>query len=1017
MKTIKRKKRERDLKINYAVRSRGNNRMYTIKGCRTSFSWSLGIWLLAAALAVPGRVQAQEETSDKLRALAAVSDGRKVERELHHIHIGNKDEGSGCYTKDIVHVHEGNPSEGGICYSDPIYHEHTGNETAGGGCYGEKNYHVHEGNEAEGGGCYKTPHYHVHEGNTLTGGICFETPVYHTHDGNETRGGICYQTPVYHVHSGSAAAGGGCYQEAVCHSHAGSAVKGGGCYGAAVYHTHAGSASKGGGCYGQTVYHSHTGSGGSGGGCYGKAVYHIHTGSPLTGGGCYTVADYHSHIGNDIFGGDCYSPVNHTHTDACYTMDECTATYEGGLQIVNEYDEYCHHHDATLHVKFEGDFQHQNCGLGKTRESKTICWACKKMDKTHEYQKEICGKDETVIEGYVLSCGKGTDTVDAWRLGCNQNETTIMGYEINCGKNTATIDAYQMNCGKNEKSVESYRRSCGKTESTVESYKRNCKKAESTVDAYRKSCPKDEKDIDAYEQSCKKTAQMVEKYERDCGKKEETIDSYARNCERDGTFIDAYALSCQKTDKMIDGYELGCNKEEETACAVFSLWNTESEWTNGPVVLRAVCEAKSGFLRLEKDPFLWEDAYADEVENEGSKAENGTAKKYKEKEYSNEKNIKNNRTERISDNRSVEENGVYAVRLMVESEDIAEREPVLSIEVRNIDKTAPLIREITYNKEPNVQKNEICVVAEDIQPDGGDGSGLPQEAYSFDGGKTWVAESIYEVRENGIVDIAVRDFCGNIANERVQIENIRENRADDDSDEDGSENEDKKDDGSGDDNDKDDGDSAGHDSGDNDDKNEPDKENPPKKKAERRPDIPEEKKMPGKDKPSVRKRDEDTKEIKPKEVKLPQKKEEEMVKLPEVKAMPVSNSQLQTAKKKEVMAPVVKAITFTVSGVAFTAVLLYLLYMMFRSIKVYHQDGEGGSRYAGSCMMKKTENGFEVKLPDMILEQSTTGQFVMRPSGIFAVRYKGEELMVLSGRRKESVWIDREIPLKLTTFV
>ncbi len=153
------------------------------------------------------------------------------------------------------------------------------------------------------------------------------------------------------------------------------------------------------------------------------------------------------------------------------------------------------------------------------------------------------------------------------------------------------------------------------------------------------------------------------------------------------------------------------------------------------------------------------------------------------------------------------------------------------------------------------------------------------------------------------------------------------------------------------------------------------------------------------------------------EIKLPEKKEETVVKQPEVKAAPDSEVKSETVKKEEVVAPVVKAVTYTVSSVAFAAVLLYLLYMMFRSIRVYHQDGEGASHYAGSCMLKKTENGFEVRLPDMIVEQSATGQFILRTGSIFASRHKGEELMILTGKRKDAVWIDKEIPYKLAVFV
>ena len=148
-----------------------------------------------------------------------------------------------------------------------------------------------------------------------------------------------------------------------------------------------------------------------------------------------------------------------------------------------------------------------------------------------------------------------------------------------------------------------------------------------------------------------------------------------------------------------------------------------------------------------------------------------------------------------------------------------------------------------------------------------------------------------------------------------------------------------------------------------------------------------------------------------------EKTEEGSVKQQQANAAGTSAVKPKTIWQKQAIAPVVKAVTYTVSSVAFAAVLLYLFYMMLRSIRVYHQDGEGGSHYAGSCIMKKTESGFEVKLPDMILEQSLTGQYTLRPGRIFAARHKGEELLILTAQRKESVWVDREIPLKMATFL
>ncbi len=979
-----------------------------------------GILAMAAVFALPAQGYAGERMETQGETDSAVG-GMRVEQELFHIHIGNE-EGSGCYTKEIRHVHEGDAGGGGGCYRSPVYHVHTGNETDGGGCYGKADYHVHTGNETDGKGCYGKAVYHVHAGNVSSGG---------------------------------------------------------GCYGEAVYHAHTGSVSSGGGCYGKTVCHVHTGSASSGGGCYGKAVYHVHTGDAQAGGGCYTVPVYHSHDGNETAGGSCYQPVYHAHTDACYTTETCTAVYEGGFQRLDEYDEHCYHHGETLHMTFEGTFQHQSCGQGRVTDRKSICWACHKMDITHQYQKTVCGKGEDTVEGYVISCGKGTDTVDAWNLGCGKNESTVVEYGMDCGKNTSTVDSYRINCGKNEKSVDAYRQNCGKTEKTVVSYQINC------------------------------------------GKTEESIDSYSRICGKDETVTDAYALDCGKTEETIDGYGLNCGREENTAYAIFSLSNTCAGWSREPVVLQAACEDEDGFLLLAEKPFVWEGAETEEGGEGSTEAEEKTGSGDGENVHVPYRNSKY----------TAAENGVYTVRLLAENEDMDKKEPVLSIEVKNIDRTAPAIREVLSGTEAEAEQNRIRVTAEDVQPDGSRGSGLPREAYSFDGGKTWTTEREYTVKENGTVEIAVRDICGNVSRESITVSNIRKEEPDgggtgdggddgkkeedgkgdtgngngkedekedngkkEDGKEDGKENgkedtgigdgkendgkkEDgsdglKEDDGNGKtddsgkkDNMEEDLDSAGQTQGNRDDSDDgssdsgddggngedgsggfgngaengredikiPEEGMQPEKTAEKKAGR---KKTGGKAEKNAEDGDggsnrrQHTAGIRPilpdaeragehkagkKEHKLPGK-EETTVKQKEVKAEPVLAVRQGTMKKTEVMAPVVKAVTFTVSGVAFAAVLLFLLYMMLRSVGVYHQDGEGGSRYAGSYMMKKTENGFEVNLPDLLLEQSSTGQFTLRTGRLFARRHKGEELVVLAGRRKEAVWIDWEIPLKLATF-
>lgn len=979
--------------------------------------------------------------------------GGRAERKLYHVHIGTAQEGTGCYKREVLHVHEGSPGKEGACYQAPVYHEHTGNEKEGGGCYGEADYHVHKG--------------------------------------DETAGGVCYEEPVYHSHAGSPQAGGGCY-------------------GKEAYHKHTGDALAGGGCFGKPVNHSHAGSAATGGGCYGKPVYHSHTGNDGAGGGCYTVPVYHTHIGDSASGGNCYGAVYHTHTDGCYGFGECTVSFEGGLHIVDKQDANCPQHGLVQHVTFEGTFNHRNCKEEKVTETRTVCWTCRDMGYSHEYPKAVCGMEDA-IEEYTLICGKEPGTaVDYWEKGCGQEEGAFVEYGINCGKDTLAAESYEINCGKTQQTVELYEVSCEKTEETVESYRLSCKKTEETVDAYSRNCGKGVEDVDAY------------------------------------------ALSCGKTEESVEGYELGCGREEGVPYAVFSLSKDSFGWSSQPVVLRAECENKDGFLRFSKEPFVWQE----NPMGEGAGNVSGGG-------------IGENGPDGLASVYSVKENGVYTVRLQTENEDVDDRTPALSVTVKNIDTTPPRILDIVYDKEEGIAETELRLEAEDVQPDASRGSGLAAQAYSFDGGRTWSESNLHQVRENGLVEIAVRDMCGNVTGISLEIGNLKEegglgetgegeDKEEGGEDADKEEGEDKgegggedKEEGEGEDKDKEEeggqdkeegeengkeeGEGEGADKEENKDKEEGEgngtdegeeegKEEGIDKEAgegngtnqgEEEGESGDREEAEGEDKAEgsgdgIGKEEEGAKESdkesggengspdmesglesgngnsgfmerdkkepfdkleKTEQNKLltlwnqPEKrrrktkeegedketgqqalpgdhaarmeieaipdaeegedgakpegkmeKEEVTVKPKEVNAVQVSQGKKGMMQTGAVVAPVVKAITFTMGGVAVAAGFLYFLYMLFRSIKVYHLDGEGTSHYAGSCLMKKTDNGFAVRLPDMMIEQSSTGQFALRPGSMFASRHKGQELIILAGERREAVWIDKEMPLKLVTF-
>ena len=182
------------------------------------------------------------------------------------------------------------------------------------------------------------------------------------------------------------------------------------------------------------------------------------------------------------------------------------------------------------------------------------------------------------------------------------------------------------------------------------------------------------------------------------------------------------------------------------------------------------------------------------------------------------------------------------------------------------------------------------------------------------------------------------------------------------------------------------------------------------------------KKTEGKEKSEEEEKENGTEKTGKRKIRIPDKgktyeKETVQAKVPENAAMPEEGSHIRVAKQAEAAGRVVKAVTFTISGIMLASGMLYLIYLMFRSIQVYDCDGEGKARYAGSCIMKRTGDGFEVKIPDMIWEHSATEQYSLRPGRTFVKRNKGKELTVIAGEQRGSVWIDREIPFRVTMHV
>lgn len=115
---------------------------------------------------------------------------------------------------------------------------------------------------------------------------------------------------------------------------------------------------------------------------------------------------------------------------------------------------------------------------------------------------------------------------------------------------------------------------------------------------------------------------------------------------------------------------------------------------------------------------------------------------------------------------TVYRNGMYTVTVRDKTHQTSSK----SVLVEGIDGEGPVIKEITKkgleSKNGYAKQVQIKVTAEDSA------SGLAKEAYSFDGGKTFLSQNSITVSHNGNIQIAVRDSVGNCTQADVTVTEI-----------------------------------------------------------------------------------------------------------------------------------------------------------------------------------------------------------------------------------------------------
>ncbi len=200
---------------------------------------------------------------------------------------------------------------------------------------------------------------------------------------------------------------------------------------------------------------------------------------------------------------------------------------------------------------------------------------------------------------------------------------------------------------------------------------------------------------------------------------------YHCNC---GEIVTTYKLGCGRDSTKIDGYKLNCGLAEGEVIGIFTLKPKENSYSNSNQITASVTSLNSKVTIIE---YKW---------NTGATAESIVS----------------------------EQNGTYTCSLTY-SDHGTERSQDLSINIDNIDNLAPQA-EVTFEAGWSKEDVTVTLNAEDVPGTAlSCCSGLPAEAYSWDGGTTWgtVTEQVFGASNS--FEIWIRDNAGNITKKNVDL--------------------------------------------------------------------------------------------------------------------------------------------------------------------------------------------------------------------------------------------------------
>lgn len=316
----------------------------------------------------------------------------------------------------------------------------------------------------------------------------------------------------------------------------------------------------------------------------------------------------------------------------------------------------------------------------------------------------------------------------------------------------------------------------------------------------------------------------------------------------------------------------------------------------------------------------------------------------------------------------VEKNGNYSVVVR----DKADNRATANYQVTNIDKVKPKASMQRISPKPSkhwITGNAVLkVTAKDTE------SGLADQAYSWDGGKTWQKSAEKKISKGGTYTVVVRDKAGN-----KTITNLKVNKM------------------------------------------MPEPDPTPKPII---PEVPDDIKPDPTPKPFLIVPQPKPTPVpviaaeEPKQEKLEKEEPEKIIETkeePEPEPIEIEIDRAEGSKRKEEWKPfkMFERIMASLLKALFVICLLFLIFLFFRTIPVYGLMEEDSYKLLGRALIKKKKEAYFVKVSKRILEKGDTSRYKLRFGKNFANRKEDEALTIqLPEEQVVNTVIKRDVPFE-----